>query len=80
MQCVLVLSRETIETMLTEIGRRPGAMEGGDSAGGTREGGPVPEDREGYALAAGLALGLVTLGKGRTAIGVSDLKIEDRLR
>ena len=37
-------------------------------------------DREGYALAAGLALGLTCLGKGRTAVGLSDLHLEDRLR
>ncbi len=76
----VALKRETIESMLKEIGRRPGSLEGGDLAGGMKEGGPVSEDREGYALAAGLALGLVSLGKGRTAIGLSDLQVEDRLR
>jgi hypothetical protein len=40
--------RLTTEILLAEIGRKPG----GDNA----------LDREGYALAAGLALGLVTLG------------------
>jgi len=36
-------------------------------------------DREGFSLAAGLALGLVALGRGRDAIGLSDLRIEGRL-
>ncbi|KAL3687507.1 hypothetical protein R1sor_013816 [Riccia sorocarpa] len=58
--------RLTTEILLAEIGRKPG----GDS----------PLDREGYALAAGLALGLVTLGRGNDAWGLSDLRIEDRLR
>lgn len=40
----------------------------------------VTQDREGYALAAGLALGLITLGKGRAAMGLSDLHLEDKLR
>jgi anaphase-promoting complex subunit 1 len=38
------------------------------------------QDREAYALAAGLALGLITLGRGRGAAGLADLQIEDRLR
>lgn len=76
----MVPHRETIETMLNEIGRRPGSLEGGDLTGGLKEGAPYSEDREGYALAAGFALGLVSLGKGRTAIGLSDLHVEDRLR
>jgi anaphase-promoting complex subunit 1 len=58
--------RLTTEILLAEIGRKPG----GDNA----------LDREGYALAAGLALGLVTLGRGRDAWGLADLHIEDRLR
>ncbi len=32
-----------------------------------------------YALAAGMALGLVTLGRGGDSVGLADLKIEDRL-
>lgn len=32
-----------------------------------------------YSLAAGLALGLVTLGRGSNAVGLSDLQIENRL-
>ncbi|CAM6126515.1 unnamed protein product [Calypogeia fissa] len=58
--------RLTTEILLAEIGRKPG----GDNA----------LDREGYALAAGLALGLVTLGRGNDAWGLADLHIEDRLR
>ena len=53
------------EVLLGEIGRRPGA-DGG-------------KGREGYALAAGLALGLVALGKGRSAAGIADLRVEERL-
>lgn len=45
----LLLQITIFEWMQAEIGRRPG----GDNA----------LDREGYALAAGLALGLVTLGE-----------------
>ena len=37
-------------------------------------------DREGYSLAAGLALGLVTLGSGNSATGLADLHVENRLR
>jgi anaphase-promoting complex subunit 1 len=48
-----------------EIGRKPGI----DAA----------IDREGYALSAGLALGLVCLGRGNEAVGLADLHIEDRL-
>ena len=40
----------------------------------------VTQDREGYALAAGLALGLIALGRGRGAAGLADLRLEDRLR
>ena len=36
-------------------------------------------ERSGYALAAGMGLGLVLLGRGAEAVGVSDLRIEDRL-
>eukprot|EP00899_Mesostigma_viride_P028297 jgi/Mesvir1/8652/Mv02596-RA.1 len=53
------------EILLDEIGKRPG----GESA----------QDLEGYSLAAGLALGLVTLGQGSTAVGLADLGLCDRL-
>ena len=39
----------------------------------------VSHDREGYALAAGQALGLITLGRGRKAVGLADLHLEERL-
>ncbi|CAN8002147.1 unnamed protein product [Ixodes hexagonus] len=59
--------RHMAETLLGEIGRPPG-----------------PEmdhcvDRESYALAAGLALGLVMLGKGGSAVGLPDLHMADQL-
>ena len=38
------------------------------------------QDREGYSLAAGLALGLVCLGQGNQAAGLADLHIENTLR
>jgi anaphase-promoting complex subunit 1 len=66
----------TVEVLLDEIGRRPG---GSGDAGGIRSV-AWAQEREGYALAAGLALGLVTLGSGRSALGLADLRIEDRLR
>jgi anaphase-promoting complex subunit 1 len=55
------------EFLLAEIGRRPAS----DRC----------KDREGYSLAAGLALGMVTLGRGADggAIGLADLHIQDRL-
>lgn len=36
-------------------------------------------ERESYALAAGLALGLVTLGKGESPAGLRDLHLPDTL-
>ena len=48
--------------------------------GGGGGGGAVTQDREGYALAAGFALGLVALGRGRHVAGLADLHIEERLR
>ncbi|XP_035209328.1 anaphase-promoting complex subunit 1-like isoform X2 [Stegodyphus dumicola] len=55
------------EVLLGEIGRPPG---------------PEMEhciDRESYSLAAGLALGLITLGKGKEMSGVADLPMADQL-
>eukprot|EP00658_Telonema_sp_P-2_P046590 TRINITY_DN34831_c0_g1_i1.p1 TRINITY_DN34831_c0_g1~~TRINITY_DN34831_c0_g1_i1.p1 ORF type:complete len:109 (-),score=27.03 TRINITY_DN34831_c0_g1_i1:100-426(-) len=49
------------EVLLTEIGRRPMS----DST----------LEREGYSLAAGLALGLVSLGKGGKSSGFEDLHL-----
>ncbi|CAL1295257.1 unnamed protein product [Larinioides sclopetarius] len=55
------------EVLLGEIGRPPG---------------PEMEhsiDRESYSLAAGLALGLITLGKGKEMSGVADFPMADQL-
>ena len=49
------------EMLLAQIGRRPLS----DKA----------IEREGYALASGIALGLVNLGVGSEMQGISDLKI-----
>lgn len=70
--------RLTAEIMLEEIRRRPGT--GGGEEGVSSSGGAVAQDREGYALAAGLALGLVTLGRGQNAPGLTDIQMADRLR
>ncbi|XP_050510831.1 anaphase-promoting complex subunit 1 [Diabrotica virgifera virgifera] len=59
--------RHMTEVLLTEIGRPPG---------------PEMEnsiDRESYSLAAGLALGLVTLRHGESPSGLSDLNVPDTL-
>jgi anaphase-promoting complex subunit 1 len=51
--------------LLSEIGRKPSSDKS--------------TDREGYSLAAGVALGMVTLGRGSDAVGLGDLEIENRL-
>lgn len=59
--------RHITEVLLAEIGRPPG---------------PEMEnsvDRESYSLAAGLALGLVTLKQGGRPSGLSDLNVPDNL-
>ena len=69
--------------ILDEIGRRPGASSDTKpppSQGVASSGTAIAADREGYALSAGLALGLICLGHGRNAVGLSDMHIEDRLR
>lgn len=82
------------ETMLEEIGRTPGvnpslanaAAGAADTAGGSGVGSSlaslmcVTHDREGYALAAGCALGLICLGQGHNAPGLADLHLVDKLR
>jgi hypothetical protein len=81
------------EIMLEEIGRTPGinpsltgAGPGADGSGGSGLGASlsslmcVTQDREGYALAAGFGLGLICLGQGRSAPGLADLQLEDKLR
>ena len=59
--------RLMVEFLLAEISKRPSS----DRC----------DDREAYTLAAGLALGMVTLGKGSDggAAGLADLQIEQRL-
>ncbi|XP_055370778.1 anaphase-promoting complex subunit 1 isoform X2 [Condylostylus longicornis] len=59
--------RHIAEVLLQEIGRPPG---------------PEMEnsvERESYALTAGLALGLVTLGQGESPAGLRDLQLPDTL-
>ena len=56
------------EVLLNELGRRPGAIA------------YTTVDRESYSLAAGLALGMVVLGKGDASPDLADLKITERLR
>ncbi len=68
------------EILVDEIGRRVAGDAGGAGAGGAAVAAPFSAHREGYALAAGAALGLVVLGSGRSAPGVADLRLEDRLR
>lgn len=59
--------RHITEVLLSEIGRPPGPeMENST-------------DRESYSLAAGLALGLVTLCQGGKPSGLSDLNVPDTL-
>ncbi|GMH41655.1 hypothetical protein BSKO_09565 [Bryopsis sp. KO-2023] len=65
--------------MLEEIGRRPGKNTTIDFGCGFVQGG-VTTDREGYALAAGFALGLINLGMGGQGCGIDDMQIEDTLR
>jgi anaphase-promoting complex subunit 1 len=57
--------RRTTEVLLAEIGRTPSSRPGGEG------------DREVHALSAGLALGMVALGRGER--GVSDLRLPERL-
>ncbi|KAL1131298.1 hypothetical protein AAG570_010916 [Ranatra chinensis] len=59
--------RHIAEVLLSEIGRPPGPEMDNSS------------DRECYALAAGLGLGLVVLGKGANPSGLDDLAIADTL-
>lgn len=68
--------------MLEEIGRRPGnaGSQKASAATVSSSGTTISADREGYALSAGLALGLICLGHGRDAVGLADMKIEERLR
>ncbi|KAJ0401522.1 hypothetical protein P43SY_009382 [Pythium insidiosum] len=73
------------ELLLAEITRAPSTVQYGSSHTGTTGVAPTgtPFDQlEGYSLAAGLALGLVVLGRGRSTggdPGLADLMLEDRL-
>jgi len=58
--------RLIVETLLSELGKSPE--------------GDVVSGRECYALSAGIALGLVTLGRGHNSMGLSDLHVAERLR
>jgi anaphase-promoting complex subunit 1 len=55
------------EVLLTELAAAPGVADA------------QPDSREGHALAAGLALGMVVLGHGRAAPQLADLGLETRL-
>ncbi|XP_062502320.1 anaphase-promoting complex subunit 1-like isoform X2 [Corticium candelabrum] len=59
--------RHTAEVLLGEIDCPPGPEQENAT------------NRESYSLTAGLALGMVTLGKADSAVGLSDLKIADTL-
>ncbi|GLD95101.1 hypothetical protein PINS_up003726 [Pythium insidiosum] len=73
------------ELLLAEITRAPSTVQYGAPHSGVAGASPAatPFDQlEGYSLAAGLALGLVVLGRGRTTQGdpgLADLALEDRL-
>ena len=69
--------RLTAELMMEEIGRRPTTT---DSAGAQNGSVSHPDNREGYAWAAAMGLGLITLGRGRRAAGLADMRIQQRLR
>ncbi|KAG1677449.1 hypothetical protein FOA52_001904 [Chlamydomonas sp. UWO 241] len=86
--------RLMVEILMREVERRVGgpphcSADGDSGSGGGGEGGAasaggsgsagVSQDREGYALCAGLALGLLMLGRGRSCAGLADLKLEERL-
>lgn len=72
--------------MAEEIGRRAATEMGGTAGVGTAAAvlvtpalSAAATHREGYALAAGYALGLVVLASGRSAPGLIDLHLDTRL-
>ncbi|CAH0477081.1 unnamed protein product [Peronospora belbahrii] len=70
------------ELLLTEIARSPSSSQfvGGNGNAGLSM--ALFDQLEGYALAAGMALGLVVLGRGQTTTGdpgLADLKLEEKL-
>ena len=72
--------RLTAELMIEEIGRRPTSVDMTCATQNPQGSAHHPENREGYAWSAAIALGLITLGKGRNASGLTDMRIEQRLR
>ena len=68
------------EILVQEIGRSPGAQDANDGRNRTAVQQGVTKDCEAYALAAGIAIGLVTLGKGRKAFPPSASSLESQLR
>ena len=72
--------RRTCEIALAEIGRDPSGSHSGGSSSNGEGGAHAFGGREGYALAAGFALGLTALGRGADAVGLADLRVVQRLR
>ena len=72
--------RLTAELMMDEIGRRPTSVDMTCATQNPQGTAHHPENRESYAWSAAMALGLITLGKGRNAGGLTDMRIEQRLR
>ena len=66
--------------MIEEIGRRPTSIDMTCATQNPQGSAHHPENREGYAFSAAIGLGLITLGKGRNAGGLTDMRIEQRLR
>ncbi|CEG47463.1 Anaphase-promoting complex (APC), subunit 1 (meiotic check point regulator/Tsg24) [Plasmopara halstedii] len=70
------------ELLLAEIVRSPSSSQFVESTGTTGSSTPSFDQIDGYALAAGMALGLVTLGRGHSTTGdpgLADLKLEEKL-
>ena len=74
--------RRTVEIVLREIGADPDRTSArwGGGGGNETQSAHSKGGREGYALCAGFALGLTCLGVGETAVGLSDLRIVERLK
>lgn len=66
--------------MIEEIGRRPTSADTSCATQAPQGSAHHPENRESYAWSAAIGLGLITLGKGRNASGLTDMRIEQRLR
>ncbi|KAL6755304.1 hypothetical protein V8C86DRAFT_3027443 [Haematococcus lacustris] len=77
-----LLYQGSCHRLMVEPGASGGGARGrGGPAGAAAAGlGGVSQEREGYALAAGLALGLMTLGVGRGALGLMDMGLEQQLK